>query len=123
METLTRLPWAAQNVVFKKLEDIADVAALSRLERMKYDEGLRKYRDTISVLQGAREEGYAEGYAEAYAKAYAKAYVEAYVEGYVEGRNQRSFEIAKKMLLGEMDEATVMEMTGLTKEDINQIKL
>ena len=95
METLTRLPWAAQNAVFKKLEDIADVAALSRQERMKYDEGLRKYRDTISVLQGAREEG----------------------------RNQRSFEIAKKMLLGGMDEATVMEMTGLTKEDINQIKL
>ena len=115
METLTRLPWAAQNAVFKKLEDIADVAALSRQERMKYDEGLRKYRDTISVLQGAREEGYAEGYAEAYAKAY--------VEGYVEGRNQRSFEIAKNMLLGGMDEATVMEMTGLTKEDINQIKL
>ena len=115
METLTRLPWAAQNAVFKKLEDIADVAALSRQERMKYDEGLRKYRDTISVLQGAREDGYAEAYAEAYAKAY--------VEGYVEGRNQRSFEIAKKMLLGGMDEATVMEMTGLTKEDINQIKL
>ena len=111
METLTRLPWAAQNAVFKKLEDIADEAALSKLERMKYEEGLRKYRDTISVLQGAREEGYAEGYAEAYAKAY------------VEGRNQRSFEIAKKMLLGGMDEATVMEMTGLTKEDINQIKL
>ena len=99
METLTRLPWAAQNAVFKKLEDIADVAALSRQERMKYDEGLRKYRDTISVLEGARE------------------------EGREEGRNQRSFEIAKKMLLGGMDEATVMEMTGLTKEDINQIKL
>ena len=63
METLTRLPWAAQNAVFKKLEDIADVAALSRQERMKYDEGLRKYRDTISVLQGAREDGYAEGQA------------------------------------------------------------
>ena len=107
METLTRLPWAAQNAVFKKLEDIADEAALSKLERMKYEEGLRKYRDTISVLQGAREEGFAEAYAKAY----------------VEGRNQRSFEIAKKMLLGGMDEATVMEMTGLTKEDINQIKL
>ena len=64
METLTRLPWAAQNAVFKKLEDIADVAALSRQERMKYDEGLRKYRDTISVLQGAREDGYAEGMAQ-----------------------------------------------------------
>ena len=68
METLTRLPWAAQNAVFKKLEDIADVAALSRQERIKYDEGLRKYRDTISVLQGAREDGYADGMAQGMAQ-------------------------------------------------------
>ena len=55
METLTRLPWAAKSAVFKKLEQIADVASLSRQERMKYDVGLRKYRDTLSVLEGANE--------------------------------------------------------------------
>ena len=57
METLSRLPWAAQSAVFKKLESIADVGALSRAERLKYDEALKKYRDTISVLEGARMEG------------------------------------------------------------------
>lgn len=41
METLTRLPWAAKSAVFQKLEEIADVASLSRQERMKYDEGLK----------------------------------------------------------------------------------
>ncbi len=57
METLSRLPWAAQSAVFKKLESIADVGAMNRAERLKYDEALKKYRDTISVLEGARMEG------------------------------------------------------------------
>ena len=110
METLTRLPWAAQNVVFKKLEDIADVAALSRQERMKYDEGLRKYRDTISVLQGAREDGYAEAYAEGYAKGYA--------EGYAEGRKQEALTIAKKLKAMGMTVEEITEATGLLEEDL-----
>ena len=57
IETLSRVPWAAQSAVFKKLESIADVGALSRAERLKYDEALKKYRDTISLLEGARMEG------------------------------------------------------------------
>ena len=110
METLTRLPWAAQNAVFKKLEDIADVAALSRQERMKYDEGLRKYRDTISVLQGAREDGYAEAYADGYAEAYA--------EGYAEGRKQEALAIAKKLKAMGMTVEEITEATGLLEEDL-----
>ena len=94
METLTRLPWAAQNAVFKKLEDIADVAALSRQERMKYDEGLRKYRDTISVLQGAREDGYAEG------------------------RKQEALAIAMKLKAMGMTVKEITEATGLLEEDL-----
>ena len=61
METLSRLPWAAQDAVVKKLESIADVGAMSRDERLKYDESLRKYRDTISVFEGVRMEGRMEG--------------------------------------------------------------
>ena len=40
METLKRLPWAAQSAVFKKLESIADVGAMTRDERLKYDVAL-----------------------------------------------------------------------------------
>ena len=64
METLTRLPWAAQSSVFDRLAKIADVASLTRSERLKYDEALKKYRDTLSVLEGARIEGRSEGIAE-----------------------------------------------------------
>ena len=61
METLNRLPWAAQSAVFKKLESIADVGGMTRAERLQYDEALKKYRDTISVFEGVRMEGREEG--------------------------------------------------------------
>ena len=44
-------------------------------------------------------------------------------KGKEEGMNQRSLEIARKMLAKGMDEATVMDMTGLTAEEIKQMKL
>ena len=39
-------------------------------------------------------------------------------KGRAEGMNQRSLGIAKKMLANGMDEASVMDMTGLTAEEI-----
>ena len=46
-----------------------------------------------------------------------------YQKGKEEGMNQRSLEIARKMLAKGMDEATVMDMTGVTAEEIKQMKL
>ena len=46
-----------------------------------------------------------------------------YQKGKEEGMNQRSLEIARKMLAKGMDEASVMDMTGVTAEEIKQMKL
>ena len=43
-------------------------------------------------------------------------------EGIAEGKEKKSLEIAKKMLTKGMDEATVMEITGLSAEMIQQLK-
>ena len=43
-------------------------------------------------------------------------------EGRAEGMNQRSLEIAKKMLANGMDDASVMDMTGLMAEEIKLLK-
>jgi len=64
METLNRLPWAAQSAVFQRLASISDVGALTREKRHKYDHALKKYRDTLNVLDGAVQDGIAEGRAE-----------------------------------------------------------
>ena len=48
---------------------------------------------------------------------------DSYQQGMEKGMNQRSLEIARKMLAKGMDEATIMDMTGLTAEEIKQMKL
>ena len=45
-----------------------------------------------------------------------------YQKGREEGMSQRSLEIARKMLAKGMDEASVMDMTGLTTEEIKLLK-
>ena len=52
MDILQRMPWMAQDAVFKKLSEIAEVASLSNEDRRRYDESLRHYRDTIVVMEG-----------------------------------------------------------------------
>ena len=48
---------------------------------------------------------------------------DSYKKGIEKSMNQRSLEIARKMLAKGMDEASVMDMTGLTAEEIKQMKL
>ena len=55
------MPFKARNAVFKRLEQIVDIAALSKEDREKYDESIRIYRDTLAVMECEREKGYAEG--------------------------------------------------------------
>lgn len=105
METLTRLPWAAKSAVFKRLEQIADVASLSRKERMKYDEGLRKYRDTLSVLEGAKQDGLAEGRA----------------EGRAEGIKNEKAETVKRLAAIGADINTIIAATGLTEKEVDAL--
>ena len=97
METLNRLPWAAQSAVFKKLESIADVGGMTRAERLQYDEALKKYRDTISVFEGVRMEGRE--------------------EGRKEGLRQTARNL-KSMGLGIAD---IQKATGLSEEEIRDL--
>ena len=61
METLNRMPWAAQNAVFQRLAEVAEVSKLSKEERLQYDHALKRYRDTLNAMTGAEMKGRAEG--------------------------------------------------------------
>ena len=105
METLNRLPWAAQSAVFKKLESIADVGAMTRAERLQYDEALKKYRDTISVFEGVRMEGRAEG-----------------MElGVLKGRKEGLRQTARNLKSMGLGIADIQKATGLSEEDIRDL--
>lgn len=61
METLQRLPFKARKAVFQKLEEIVDIASLSKEDRMKYDESIKVYRDNLVTREAAIEEGIERG--------------------------------------------------------------
>ena len=61
MEILERMPWVAQNAVFKRLAEVAEVSNLSKEERIKYDYALKRFRDMYSAITGAEQKGRAEG--------------------------------------------------------------
>ena len=117
METIKRLPWAAQNSVFQKLAEIADVSSLTKEERLHYDEALRKYRDTLCVLESAEQRGLKRGREEGLAKGLAKGRAEGRAEGLAEGR----IETARNMKAKGLPVDLIAECSGLSTEEIAKL--
>ena len=61
MDTLERMPFKAKKAVFDKLLEVADVANLSKEERIQYDEALKRYRDYKNTIDYAEEKGILKG--------------------------------------------------------------
>src|SRR5574344_2034691 len=101
METLKRMPFKAQKSVFDKLEQIVDIASLSKEERERYDESIKHYRDTIAVMSGQWEEGRLKGKQEGIKEGRLKGKQEGIKEGRLKGKQEGIKEgiikIAKKL--------------------------
>ena len=84
------------------------------------------YRDIKNSIDTAKREGKEEGLAEGMEKGLAegmeKGLVKGLAEGMEKGMNKRSLEIARKMLANGMDAAMVMEITGLSESQLQQLK-
>ena len=117
MSTLERMPFLAQNAVFKRLAEISDLTALSKEEQEKYDESIRIMRDTNATMSYARKEGHAEGLAEGMEKGIA----EGKKQGLAEGRKQL-MSVASKLLRSGMSVEEVCRMTGLPREEIERVE-
>ena len=80
------------------------------------------YRDIKNSVDTAKREGIAEGKEIGMKEGMEKGMEKGREEGRAEGMNLRSLEIAKKMLANGMDDASVIDMTGLTAEEIKLLK-
>jgi len=80
------------------------------------------YRDIKNFVDTAKREGIAEGKEIGMKEGMEKGMEKGREEGRAEGMNLRSLEIARKMLAKGMDEASIMDMTGLTAEEIKMLK-
>ena len=101
MDTLTRMPWAAQNAVFQRLAEVAEVSKLSKEERIKYDHALKRYRDTLNAMTGAELKGRAEGRAE--------------------GEKLKSLAIARNLKQMGMSDADIVSATGLSEKELAEL--
>ena len=113
METLQRLPFKARNAVFQKLEQIVDIAALSKEDRMKYDESIKVYRDKLAIMAFERQKGQAEGREEGRAEGLA--------EGREEGRAEGKLEVARNLKQMGLATEAIAQATGLTAETIEAL--
>ena len=99
---LTKRPKELCDKVFDRLFEEAEIAKFTPQELREYEASKIAYRDIKNSVDTAKREGIA--------------------EGMEKGMEKKSHEIAKKMLTKGMDEATVMEITGLSAELIQQLK-
>jgi predicted transposase/invertase (TIGR01784 family) len=67
LHKLDHIPESIQERVFQKLFKVASYTALSKEEKVKYEDSLKYYNDLKNSLDTAQEDGYQEGYQEAQA--------------------------------------------------------
>jgi predicted transposase/invertase (TIGR01784 family) len=95
---LTQRPKELCDKVFDRLFEEAEISKFTQQELREYEASKMAYRDIKNSVDTAKREGIAEGI------------------------TQRNFEIARKMLAKGMNEATVLEITGLSAEEIQLLK-
>ena len=95
-----------------------EISGFSDAELRAYD----KFLDSVSVERTLIDDSYQKGKEEGMEKGIAEGMEKGIKQGMEKGMNLRSLEIARKMLAKGMDEASVMDMTGLTVEEIKLLK-
>ena len=94
LATLLERPAALQERVFKRLFETAEIARFSESEMRDYEESLKNLRDLGNVLNTAKEEG----------------------------RKEKTLEIARNLLQAGIAEDVVAATTGLSVEEIQNLK-
>ncbi len=105
MDIMNRLPDAAKNSVFKKLAEIGELSSLTYEERLKYDDALKRYRDTIAVMEGQKQEGFREGME----------------KGIEKGIEKGKVEIARNLKNDGIPLDVIARNTGLSIEEIEKL--
>ena len=105
MEVLERLPFTAQKKIFNHLAKLADVRCLSSEEQEKYDESIKAVDDYYSGLYGSYVEGEEKGIA----------------KGRAEGELSKGLTVARNLLAMGMSWSQIMQITGLTEEELKPL--
>ena len=113
LSCLDKRPAALKEKIFSKLFEEAEIAKFTKTELREYEDSLKAYRDIKNSLDTAMEQGFEKGHE--VGREVGRA------EGREEGENLKAISIAKKMLEAGMKKDLIVNMTGLSKEDIDKL--
>ena len=95
-----------------------EISGFTDAELRAYD----KFWDSVSVERTLIDDSYQKGKEKGKEEGIAEGMEKGMKQGMEKGMNLRSLEIARKMLAKGIDDASVMDMTGLTAEEIKLLK-
>ena len=101
----------------KELEYLSGDEETRRLAELRE----KAIRDELAAIAQARDEGKSEGFNLGKSEGFSLGISKGKSEGIIEGESQNTIKIAKKMLEKQIDIALIMEITGLTKEEIEKL--
>ena len=105
MTTLERIPFETQKKIFKRLAEVADSRCLSKEEMEKYEESQRQVDNYNLGMYSAWLEGNEKGIK----------------QGIEQGELAKSLDVAKNLLALGMSVSQIMQVTGLTKDQISSL--
>ena len=117
LQSLTENELIQQQQYLPTTEEL-EISGFSDAELRAYD----KFWDSVSVERTLIDDSYQKGKEEGMEKGIAEGMEKGMKQGMEKGMNLRSLEIARRMLAKGMDDASVMDMTGLTAEEIKLLK-
>ena len=105
MKQMNEMSFKDRDAIFGRLESLASQANMTKEERAQYRHEWKIYNDYFNSVDTAKKEGRAEGRA----------------EGLMEGRTEEKLEIAKNLKSMGLSSEHIMQATGLTIEEINNL--
>ena len=103
MNMFEQMPFSEKYPVFRKLAEIGDLRKLSREELELYDEDIKNMRDIYATRKFDEKRGMEKGRAE--------------------GELSKGLEVARNLLAIGMSWPQIVQITGLTEEQLKQLQL
>ena len=128
LKNLSRLdnqPQSLRDKVFDRLFTQAEIATFTPRELKAYEDSRKAYRDLKNCLDSAIREGIKEGMEEGLKKGMEeglkKGLKKGLEKGLEQGRAEGAIVIAKKMKAMGLDDATIMQATGMSASDLTEL--
>lgn len=124
LKNLSRLdnqPQSLRDKVFDRLFTQAEIATFTPRELKAYEDSRKAYRDLKNCLDSAIREGIREGIKEGLEEGLKKGMEEGLKKGLEQGRAEGAIVIAKKMKAMGLDDATIMQATGMSASDLAEL--